>query len=93
LRCEDYHNSNSSGDGTFCEFCDIIIIKMKGIFNLFRSNQSTKSQAFKEIALVCNFTNCQLGMNLHKVLSEHVETVGISHNGSQFGGLDKFLNL
>ena len=65
---------------------------MKGIFNFFRSN-SSKTQVLKEVALVCNFTSCPLGLSLYRNLSNKIETVGVAHNGSQFGGLDKFLNL
>ena len=28
-----------------------------------------------------------------KTFQEKIETVGVAHNGSQFGGLDKFLNV
>lgn len=66
---------------------------MKGIFSFFRSSPAKNHKPLKEIALICNFTSCSLGLNLHKQLSERILTVGVAHNGSQHGGIDKFVNV
>jgi hypothetical protein len=66
---------------------------MKGIFSFFRSSPTKNQQPAKDIALICNFTSCSLGLNLHKQFSDKMLTVGVAHNGSQYGGLDKFLNV
>jgi hypothetical protein len=66
---------------------------MKGIFSFFRSSAAKNQNPPKEIALICNFTSCPLGLNLHKQFSARMQTIGVAHNGSQYGGIDKFLNV
>ena len=32
-------------------------------------------------------------MSIYKKFAQQIETIGVAHNGSQHGGLDKFLNV